>query len=66
MREFKTRDTGMGLPEFVRSARIFRDNELPKDESVEIWNDAVEKSARSRGIYILISIIRVEPKFEGV
>ena len=65
MPELKTLDTGMSLPEFVRRGRIARD-ELVKDESVEIWNNTVEKSVRKRGIYFLISIIWVEPEFEGL
>ena len=63
--EFKTLDTGMGLPEDVRRVRI-RDSELLKDESIEIWENTVKKSARARGIDIFISIKRVEPKLEGV
>ena len=47
--EFKTLDTGMGLPEGVRRVRI-RDSEIVKDESIEIWDNTVEKSARTGGI----------------
>jgi hypothetical protein len=58
----------MSLPEGFRRGRI-RDSELFNDESVEVWDNAVEKSARARGIekFIIVIIINhVESKLEGV
>ena len=65
MPEFKTLDTRMGPPEFIRRGRV-GGSELVKDESVEIWDNTVEKSARTRGVGTLTLIKPVEPKFEGV
>ena len=62
---FKMLDTGMGPQEGVRRGGI-RDSEIFKDESIEIWDDTAEKTARARGIDTFTSIKHVEPKLEGV